>query len=158
MISVVHLITGLDTGGAESTLVALMSRFDRRRFSSSIVSLTGEGTKGRRIRELGIPLTPLRMGSVPGPWTMWSAARAIRAARADVVQTWLYHADLVGALVAPAAGARNVCWNIRCAELDPADHARSMRVALALLARLSSRPAAVVVNAAAGRRAHERLG
>ena len=158
MISIVHLITGLDTGGAESTLVGLLSRFDRRRFSNSVVSLTGEGTNGHRIRELGIPLTPLHMRSVPGPWTLWSAARAIRAARADIVQTWLYHADLVGALVAPAAGARNLCWNIRCAELDPAHHARSMRAALALLARLSPRPATIVVNAAAGRRAHERLG
>jgi len=157
--SILHLITGLDTGGTETTLVRLLDRLDRSRFANSVVSLTSCGRQATRLTELGIPVTSLRMRhGVPGPMTAWRVWHAIRMARPDIVQTWLYHADLLGAVVGPAAGARVVCWNIRCADLDPADHSRSLGLVLRALGRLSTRPAAIVVNSTAGRRTHERLG
>jgi glycosyltransferase involved in cell wall biosynthesis len=159
MRTVVHLITGLDTGGSETALVRLLSRIDRRRFRSTVISLSGEGSQGHSLRALGVPVVALQMrNGVPGPATLLAVARAVRRIRPDILQTWLYHADLIGALIAPFTGCSMVCWNVRCAELDPIDHSASLRIVLRILAQLSSRPAAVVVNSVAGQRAHQALG
>jgi glycosyltransferase involved in cell wall biosynthesis len=85
-------------------------------------------------------------------------AEIFRRERPAVVQTWLYHADLLGFLAARLAGRPPVAWNIRCAELDPRDHPTSLRWVLSALARLSSRTAAIVVNSQAGQQANEQLG
>jgi glycosyltransferase involved in cell wall biosynthesis len=74
-----------------------------------------------------------------------------------LIQTWLYHADLVG-LIAGTLMWVPVVWNIRCADLDPQDHPRTLPWLLRVLARASRRPAAVIVNSSAGRRAHDALG
>ena len=84
--------------------------------------------------------------------------RMLRTIRPDVVLTWLYDADLLGFLAGRVAGVPAIAWNIRCAELDPADHPWRLRWMLSFLARLSGRVGAVVVNSAAGREASLRLG
>jgi len=50
---ILHVISGLDRGGAETTLRNLLSRFDRQRFSSEVVSLTPIGAVGLSIAEDG---------------------------------------------------------------------------------------------------------
>lgn len=140
-------------------LARLLSRLDRRRFASVVVSLSGTGPTEARLRAIGIPVVTLNMRrGIPGPALVWQLARAMRRVRPAIVQTWLYHADLLGAVVGRAVGVRTICWNVRCAELNPTDHSRLMSSVRWLLARLSGWPAAVVVNSSAGRRAHESCG
>lgn len=159
MISILHVTTGLDTGGAEAMLARLATRMDRRRFSNRVVSLSGRGRYGADLEASGVPVYGLRMrGGVPGPALTWRLISIIRSLRPAVVQTWLYHADLLGLVASVAVPAATLCWNIRCAQLDPSDHSRSMTIARRLLAAFSSRPAAIVVNSSAGRVAHEELG
>jgi glycosyltransferase involved in cell wall biosynthesis len=89
---------------------------------------------------------------------VWRLVRLIRQFRPDVLQTWLYHADLAGLVAGTLARVPNIVWNIRCAELDPRDHPRSLPALLRVLAAASHRPSAIVCNSTAGRRAHEALG
>jgi glycosyltransferase involved in cell wall biosynthesis len=89
---------------------------------------------------------------------LWHLVRLLRRLRPDIVQTWLYHADLAGLVAATIARVPHVVWNLRCAELDPRDHPRSLPALLRTLALVSRWPDAVICNAEAGRRAHERLG
>jgi glycosyltransferase involved in cell wall biosynthesis len=77
--------------------------------------------------------------------------------RPTLVQTWLYHADFAG-LLAGLFARVPVVWNIRCAELDPRDHAPSLMTLIRALALASRYPAAVICNSHAGQRAHEQLG
>src|ERR1700750_255821 len=46
MVTIVHLITGLETGGAERMLSRLVRRTDRGRFRSVVVSITDAGILG----------------------------------------------------------------------------------------------------------------
>ena len=158
MISVVHVITSLDAGGAESTLLRLVSRFDRTRFSCAVVSLTGPGSLAAQFAALDIPLYVVGSRRSVGPSAIWRLLQVIRRHHPAILQTWLYHADLLGLLAGRACGVPVVGWNVRCAELNPRDHSRSLFWVLRTLARLSRIPQFVVVNSNAGRRAHAAIG
>ena len=53
---ILHVITGLDIGGAEISLHGLLASLDRSRFDASVVSLAGRGPIAERISSLGIPV------------------------------------------------------------------------------------------------------
>jgi glycosyltransferase involved in cell wall biosynthesis len=159
MIRVAHVITDLEVGGAELMLARLVGGFDRDRFDTAVISLGTTGPIGKRLQQSGIPVHALNMKrGRPNPVALWRLAQLLRQLKPDIIQTWLYHADLVGLLGRVATRRSRVVWNIRCAELDSRDHPRSLPPLLRLLAALSGRPAAVISNSIAGQRAHERLG
>ena len=158
-VRVVHVITTLDVGGAEIMLAKVLERMRLDRYETTVVSLKPAGPVAARIERLGVPVSSLHLR--PGVTALAGIPRLaglLRRARPDVVQTWLYHADLLGTLAARFAGRPAVAWNIRNAELDLHDHRASLRFVLSALARLSRGASAIVVNAEAGRRASERLG
>lgn len=117
MTRVVHIITGLSTGGAEMMLLRLVEQL-RGEFEQQVISLTGDGPVGERIALLGIPVVALGMRPMlPSPMAVARLVQHIRRLRPAVVQTWMYHADLVGGLSARLAGAK-VAWNLRASNLE----------------------------------------
>lgn len=159
MIRVMHVISGLDQGGAEAMLVRLLRGLDRREFSQSVVSLTTRGVYGDEIERQGIPLLTLGMtGFLSAPGSFADLRRAISVQQPQIVQTWLYHADLLGLVAARTAGDAAVAWNIRCAGLGPRDVPRWTWLLTRLLARLSAKPDAILFNSTAGNEAHRAIG
>lgn len=159
MIKVVHLITGLSTGGAEHTLCRLLAGMDKESISNVTVSLTDEGTLGKKIRAMGIPVRALHMRrGVPSPAGLLRLIRILRLERPSILQTWLYHSDFLGLIAARMARVPHLAWNIRCSETDSRYTKGLSGATLKMLARFSSSPDAVLVNSEAGRRTHEKLG
>src|SRR5690606_33034551 len=74
-------------------------------------------------------------GNVRGLWRLY---RLLRARRPDVVQTWMYHADLIAGLVARLAGIRAVAWGIRNSGVSLGESSRSSRIAAWACARVSA--------------------
>ncbi len=115
---VVHVITGLERGGAETVLHRLCIHCDN--VEHVVISLTDEGTFGPLLSAAGVPVHTLGMlrgrASISGLWKLY---RLIQRIRPDTVQTWMYHSDLLGGLSARLAGVRSVYWNIRNSNLDP---------------------------------------
>jgi glycosyltransferase involved in cell wall biosynthesis len=71
----------------------------------------------------------------------------------------MYHADLVGGLMARIGGVRAIIWGIRHSELNPQTSSRSARLAARLCARLSSWiPSAIICCSAQAASVHQRLG
>ena len=60
--------------------------------------------------------------------------RLVRRLDADLVQSWMYHANLLGALARPGLGKRPLVWNLRQSNLDARSSKRSTR----LVARLGA--------------------
>jgi glycosyltransferase involved in cell wall biosynthesis len=156
---VMHVITGLSVGGAETMLRKVLQGMDRSRFENSVAALTDIGPVGKQIEEEGTPVTALGMRrGVPDPVGVLRLAGSIRKTGPHVVQTWLYHADLVGTVAARLAGNPPVIWNIRCSFMGD-DYYRGLSgLVIRALAILSRRPAAVIHNSQAGRDLHDRLG
>lgn len=108
----VHVISSLGSGGAEAMLEKLTARGQRS--GVSVICLTDDGSTGAHIAQHGVAVLSLGLkGSLGDIVPLWRLFRDLRRLRPALVQTWLYHGDLVGGLVARAAGVRCVVWNIR---------------------------------------------
>jgi glycosyltransferase involved in cell wall biosynthesis len=154
-----HVITGLNTGGAEMMLARLLELHERSSFRPIVFCLTDEGPVADRIRALGIPVHPLGLSrGIPNPLVAIRLARALRRNRAVVVQSWLYHADLIGCLAARLARIP-VAWGIHNSQLQGNAAGRGLRIVIQLCRRVSPfLPTCIVCVAESARTAHVELG
>jgi len=131
---ILHVITGLNNGGAEAVLYRLTSDV---RHQHQVISLMHPGTygpllkaRGITVYSLGLPRGQIRLGALMRLW------RLIRRIRPDVIQTWMYHSDLLGSIVGYLAGVQSIVWGIRNSRLD-AKSPGATRAVVKLLAKLS---------------------
>jgi glycosyltransferase involved in cell wall biosynthesis len=158
-IRVLHLITGLNTGGAEIALLRLLTGLDKEKFESRVVSIIPIGTIGEKIQMLGIPVLSLDMSpGKPDINGLSKLVHLLRQFQPNILQTWLYHADLLGLLAAKLAHIPVVVWNIRSAEMDFTQYNRFSGLVMRTCAFLSNMPTAVVVNSRAGQQVHSKAG
>lgn len=159
MIRLLHVITDLDTGGAERMLYRLLSKIDRECFDCSVISLTDCGVIGERIKDLGIPVQTLAMRrGVTNPLSIIHLTQRIVRYKPDVIQTWMYHADLIGGLASVLAGRTTVVWNIRHTDLDPQTTKRTTVWTASVCAKLSKLiPKRIVCCSHASRDVHRQL-
>lgn len=156
---VTQIITGLPRGGAQRMLYYLLERYDRDRFSMDVVSLTELGAVGKALQSAGIPTIALGMNrTLPNPADVWRLAAHLRRNQTDVVQTWLYHGDLIGGLAGRLAG-RPTIWNIRQSDLAP----RTTKLGTLLTARACAwlsglAPKHIICCSEASRVVHSALG
>lgn len=140
-------------------LYKLLTGMDREAFEAWVVSLTDIGPVGEKIRALGVPVRALGMRrGVPDPRGVWRLARLLQEDKPHVVQTWMYHADLVGGLAARLAGGIPMVWNIRHSNLDPEGNKRTTIWTAEACARLSHHlPIRIVCCSEASREEHTEL-
>ena len=157
---IVHIITCLDIGGAERFLCRLVGQMDSARFKSVVVNLSDPGPLEKDLKDKGIqvislgfhrnqPLTYLKILSL---------VSQLRRIKPHIIQTWLYHGDLAGTLVAPFVGAQVLFWNIRCSEMDFKKYFFTTRWVVNALIRLSGHPNGIIHNSMGGRSFHEAMG
>ena len=155
---VAHIITGLTDGGAEAVLYRLCRKCHAH--EHLVVSLTEEDKYGPLIRALGVPVVSLRMP--PGRVRLsaiWRLRALLREQRPDVVQTWMYHADLIGGAVARWSGSKNVVWGVHHTTLDPQKSKRATIWVARACARLSHYvPQRIICCAESTARIHSELG
>jgi glycosyltransferase involved in cell wall biosynthesis len=159
-ISILWLISGLEYGGAEMMLYKLLSCMDRTRFTVQVISMIDLGPFSGKIKELGVPLRSLGMRrGIPNPMNVVRLARWIRQARPDVIQTWMYHADLMGGVAAKLAGGIPVAWGIRQSTFSDHGSRRLTIYTMKMCAQVSKwLPTRIVCCSEASRRVHAALG
>jgi glycosyltransferase involved in cell wall biosynthesis len=138
MIKVMHIINGLETGGAELALSRLLSFSDRSCFEMQVISLVGDGPVGDIIRAAGIRVHCLGMSrNFPDVPELIRLVRLLRQQKPDVVQTWLQQSDLLGGIAAKLAGVAPVLWNIRHSTMHTSYIKRKTRAITHICAWLS---------------------
>lgn len=156
---ILHVITGLNTGGAEAMLAKLVGGMDRKRFASQVLCLLAPGPMAEAVLAAGVRVESLGLSrGLPTPGALWRAVGAVRRFKPDLVQTWLYHADLLGLAAAKLGGVPRVAWNIRCSDMELDKYRRLTRWTLRLNARLSGVPDVVLANSEVAVRVHQGLG
>lgn len=159
---ILHVITSLWLGGAETMLCQLLEHTDRRKFAPTVVSLRPAADLAARVKAAGVPLICLDMS--PSPKHMLRGLRELkkimRAQRPALVQTWMYHADFLGGLAARSIRPRPpVVWNIQHGVMDPKETKRASLWLMRMLGPLSRwLPDRIFVCSRAAIETHARLG
>jgi glycosyltransferase involved in cell wall biosynthesis len=160
MIKVLHIILDLDTDGAQMALFKLVSNMDQNLFENSVVVLLGEGSMAGMIRFAGVEVKCLgyRQG-ILNPLMLVDVVKAIRAIQPDVIQTWMYHADLVGGLASLFVKRRPIIWGIRHSELNAESSKRLTRLVASLCAWASRAvPYRIILNSYRAKDYHVGIG
>ena len=108
---VMYVVDHLKFGGAQTHLVQLLSRLDRRRFAPMVCALKAHGELRPAIEQMGVPVLDGGLGRT----LMGTGGRARRrsgssgssaAYHVDVVHAYLFHPNVLGPIAARLAGVR----------------------------------------------------
>ncbi len=121
-IRLAFVITELEPGGAERCLVELATRLDRSLFSPVVYSLGPRPNAQRqslvtRLVESGMPMHFLgATSSLHYFRAVGQLAKLLQDQRPEIVQTFLFHANITGAAAARRAGVPHLVTGLRVAD------------------------------------------
>lgn len=155
---VLHVITSLNDGGAQAVLYNMIKRGNMH--EHIVVCLCGKGKYSSLLLDMSVDVRHLDMPRgrfrVSGFLKLF---RLMKDCAPDVVQTWMYHSDLLGGFSARLAGNRNIIWGIHHSSLDKVGTAFNTRVVVWLLRWASwIVPKAVISCSKKALEMHVRLG
>lgn len=161
-----HCITGLQPGGAEtmcSNVSRRLQRLSQGAITQSVISLLPEGPLAARFREVGIPVYSCNMAkSSRGVKGCLRLIGHARREQPQIIQSWMYHGDLAASMITvlPIWKERpRLVWGVRNCRVTPDVLPWSTRGILRVLAACSPRiPDAVSTCAESARAAHTALG
>lgn len=126
VIRVLFLITDFDRGGAERLLYQIVRRLSRERFAPQVACLGGPGYYTEQYRRLNVPVHHLGLWAPRGiaaagfplalARSVFGLARLLGREHIEVVQTFLFHANMVGRLAGPLAGTPVVLGAVHTVE------------------------------------------
>lgn len=129
MKKIIHIITGLGSGGAENMLYKLVKYSDKSLYYHEVISLTNEGVMGEKIKAEGIKVHSLNINGKNLVRSLLNAKRICEDF--DIISTWLYHADIFGFIVAKLLSKKKLIWNIRHSNLDKeANKPRTLKIVM----------------------------
>ena len=111
---ILHIITGLNIGGAEKMLERLLL-YNLDIDNITIISLSDIGKIGINLEKKGFKIYCLDVKkNITSPiLAVIKMIRLIRNIKPNLIQTWLYHANLLGSIASLFSTRAPVVWNLR---------------------------------------------
>lgn len=157
---ILHVITSLSVGGAELMLVRLARELDEQgAVEQLIVSLGPIDLEKEHLADLQPKVISLGLRGLRDlPGCFFRLVKIMRQWKPDIVQSWLYHADLIAGLAARLSGVQDVYWGIRCVE-TPSNSPSTTKWVVRVCALLSYLvPTKIVCCAYAAEKKHIDIG
>ena len=155
---IIHVITGLNNGGAEKALYNTC--INASEYKHIVISLSGKGKYGALLNSKSTEV--IALGMSPGRFSLiafFKLIKLIKKYNPDIVQTWMPHANLLGGIAARIAGINSIVWGIRNAYLIPGKAKKLTIFIDKILSKLSRwLPSRIVVNSKQSIDIHESLG
>lgn len=159
---VVHVITGLEIGGAEMLLLELCREDTRRGRQYWVASLISDGPMRERFARIGVDVLGLGVdGGKSSALGLVRLVRLLRRTRPRLVQGWLYHGNLAATAAVWLSGVfprPRLAWSIHGALPDFSCYPPRLRRAVGLGAKLSPFADGILYNGQAALEAHRQLG
>ncbi|MBL4852012.1 MAG: glycosyltransferase [Gammaproteobacteria bacterium] len=157
---VVHIITGMNTGGAEMMLYKLLAGMDRKRFSPVVISLSDGGEMRKRIEALGVLVYSLEMRKgLPTVSVLFRLKKIINNIQPDLIQGWMYHGNLAATLARSIFFKRAaLAWNIRQSLYQIKTEKFLTRQVIRANRFFSASPDTLLYNSQLSRQQHENFG
>ena len=132
---ILHIITSLNEGGAQAVLYRLCLQDTSKH---QVISLMGDGEYGRLLKKQGVPVYHLNLNpNKPNPYKLFELYTLIKKLNPFIVQTWMYHADLLGGIASRSAGVPKIFWGVRHSNLSNGTIKTTTRTVMKICALLS---------------------
>lgn len=161
MKKIVHIIIGLGRGGAEMALYRYLCSKSKNdlKYEHEIISLTDYGCYGRDLESKGFNVYVLGLIGYKNICSVFcKLVSLLNKLKPDLVQTWMYHADLIGGVASKFAGSPPVLWGIHSYDIKRGAN-KSTRIIQKICAYLSSRvPTYILCVAFSSKKLHISAG
>jgi glycosyltransferase involved in cell wall biosynthesis len=134
---IIHIITGLNNGGAEAILYRLC-KYNKSN-EHIVISMMDKGKYGQlleneniKVYTLGMPTGKLTFRGIVNLYKL------INKFNPDIVQTWMYHANLIGGIIAKFSGIKKIVWGIHHSSLDETHNKKSTIFIAKILGKISN--------------------
>lgn len=157
--NVIHVISGLGDGGAEAVLYRLVTS-DNSGLKHIIVSLSQDGKYIKLFESCGIQVYCLNMRGLKGIFlSIIRLFRILKIINPAVVQTWMYHANLIGGAISRISGVKNIFWGIHHSAIKYSE----LKFLTFIFVRINSFlskyiPAGIIYCASSSKLVHESIG
>lgn len=158
MKTILHVITGLERGGAETVLLRMVLAL--RKYRHVVLSLGTRGVLAASLEQAGSRVEALKLrrptGLIEAPGRL---SNILRRTRPDLIQSWLVHANVASALAHRALSpAAPLVWNVR-QSLQALDKEKWLtQKVISVSSHVAHLPAAIVYNSSHAALQHERMG
>lgn len=153
---IIHVISGLGVGGAEMALYKLLRSMNDSHVKSYVICLAAEDHVGKLIEGLGVAVDYLDLKRKP--WNILTAFSRVISFAPDVIQTWMYHADLLGSLLAFFCRVKALVWNIRRTDVEEKIKPRTKIIARICSLLSKKTPSKIICCAQSAKDSHIRFG
>lgn len=157
---ILHVITGLNVGGAETMLARLTDALGPPAYEHLVISLIDGGGVAQRLREIGVAMHSL--GMKPGRPSLTALTKLrglIRRTRPDVIHGWMYHGNLAATMATLGGrGKPPLLWSIRQSLYDLQKEKSSTRLAIRAGAYFSNRAHLIFYNSETSAHQHKAYG
>jgi glycosyltransferase involved in cell wall biosynthesis len=161
---VVHIITDLDTGGAEIMLYKLLKSLQDETIESAVISLMGQGKITKQIEALGIKVEELGLGQGERP--SWKIIKKLRqfmlTFNPNIVQGWMYHGNIAATvavfLFKPIRRKVKLFWNVRQTLYDIKKEKQQTKWVIYLSRWLSVFSTSIIYNSTVSMQQHNNIG
>jgi len=115
-VRVAFCITDLDPGGAERALLELVRRLDHSEWEPSVFCLSKAGALVDQFEAANVPVTCLGATSSLNVTVLPRLIGHLRRQKPQLLQTFLFHANIMGRVAGRLAGVSRIVSGIRVAE------------------------------------------
>jgi len=139
MKKIIHLINGLDAGGAETVLVRLIMNDDQN--EHIVISLKGHGFYGDYLEKNDVKVELLELNKLHNIFLgmgLFKLLYLLRKYKTDVIITWMPHACVLGGIAGKVFGIKNIIWNFRGATENLKENTKLHRIVLKLCKELQN--------------------
>lgn len=105
---IMFIIWALEVGGAERLLVKLAQNIPKSSYDISLVCISREGVWADELKQAGIDVICMNKRTGFDPFILPRLIKLIKRMKPDIVNTYLWTADLWGRLAAICAGVKNI--------------------------------------------------
>ena len=114
---ILHIISGLKSGGAEGVMYRLIDNDTIN--DHYVISLTDEGFYGQKLKKKKIYLKCLHIKkNIKSIFIFFQLLYVIKKINPEIIQSWMYHADIFGGLAGKLLGKKKIFWNLRNSDLN----------------------------------------
>ena len=154
---ILHLITGLDIGGAEMMLYHLCKQQKLTGDEPIVISLKSEGEISGLLLTLGVSTYHLNFPKGKFSFSGFlSLIKKIKEVKPHILHCWMYHANFVGSMASLFAGNIPVVWAIHNTTLSVENSSKATILLMRILGFLSFLPEQIVYCSQFAKTLHEK--